>query len=135
MKKAANEEEKDECELKICYIDYYPKDLKYVALFPSSGSKDSDDSDDEKQETLPSTSHSDKRRDEVMLKIKEYRRDGKLKPGFVWRWKTRNEETVDPELLDSDPEDELDSAKQNLNDKQELEKEGVADLDKDDFFV
>lgn len=133
LKKAVDQEEINECKNYFDFIDYYPKDLKYLALFPSSSNDNNDDEhgDDDGNAASKAITTTEKRREEIMEKIKEYKEQGLLKPGFVWRWKSRNDTTLDPELLDSDHE--LDTSTPPAN--QDVDQDGAVDLEKDDFFV
>ena len=132
LKKAVDKEDINQCEKYFDFIDYYPKDLKYLALFPSSSLVHDDDYNNDNTASTSSSKTStttEKRREEIMEKIMEYKQKGLLKPGFVWRWKSRNDTTLDPELLDSDHELDT-SSTPNAN-----QEDGALDLDKDDFFV
>lgn len=158
LKKCVSEEEKNDLLLKMNYIDFYPRDMKYIALFPSTkdGSEEQGDADKEQEqiagdenknfgkdkecsekdkecsekEPLKTKADTDSKRMEILEKIKEFQSQGLLVHGFTWRWYSRNQKSLDPELHDD--------VKDNLTEKTilvESKDDSFIDIEKDEFFI
>ena len=148
LKKCVSEEEKNDLLLKMNYIDFYPRDMKYIALFPSTkdGSEEQGDADKEQEQTagnenknlvkdkecsekepLKTKADTDSKRMEILEKIKEFQSQGLLVHGFTWRWHSRNQNSLDPELHDDD--------KDNSTSLVESKDDSFIDIEKDEFFI
>ena len=91
LKKASSDQEKEEVEQKLCYIDYYPVNIKYIAIFPSANAGDKKDDqknvkNDEKNAVKEAEKDSVLSSHLIMQKIIEMRKAGILVEGFTWRW-------------------------------------------------
>jgi hypothetical protein len=85
LKKETNEMQKKELNEMKDYIEFYPVDIKYIALFPH---ENKDAQQDLKQK--------------IQAKINELRTDGKLIKGFEWRMKGETKVDAIPEKQEND---------------------------------
>lgn len=94
LKKAETNQEKEKVERQIRYVDYYPVDIKYLALFPHlEAAKELEKSEGAEKDTFAETTTTASV-EAILSKIDAFHEKGLVVPGFTWRWnqKTTNEE-------------------------------------------
>jgi hypothetical protein len=94
--KEGDEEEIRKYELNVLYTKFYPRDCKYVALYPAA--------------QLEPESKTLKRRNEILARIKELNEEGKLVEGYSWTLKSSEEDSdteSEPEEANDDEQDDF----------------------------